>query len=582
MGKVSSFYIIIFLILCGCFGCSRQPDERLRHVDSILSRTPKEALASLDSIDRKSLGGADQHYYDFLTIKGHDKAYIKHTGDSLYLSVLDYYSKHRGDTLYPEVLYYGGRVYSDLGDYPTALLYFQKSLDLLPEDTKQLELKSHVLNQTARIFISLRLYERAIPYIENAIKIDSLTKDSLDLIFDTQMLGSVNMHLKNFHDAEKLFIKARNLAERISPIDVDQLDVFLASVKSKTNKLDSAKILIQTVLDKDTLVDRDNALAYGTDIFYKSQIYDTAFMFAHEIIQNNSSNRKFALHYMLSPNLIKYIPSDSLNYYITDFLEIIEKESNKNKDNEALLQNVYYNYQLHDREREKIFKEKAQIKNILIGVIFIVLILIILVLKRPNSLNKLKPHGALAKFGLMRESSDSNVRDTVPETVKNTSADKEILSGTDLNFARLNDLDDKSILINSIREELLAIQQNNCVSKTVNPEIISSEAYATLMRYIDSQQIINDENPLWKELEKAVTSCSKDFKRKLQLLAEGNLKQEDLQLALLIKCGISPTKISRLVGRGKSSITYRKETLCTKILRQKLSSNTFDDIIHLL
>lgn len=51
---------------------------------------------------------------------------MEHTSDSLILDVIDYYSSNDDRNLYPEVLYYGGRVYSDLGDYPTSLSYFRK------------------------------------------------------------------------------------------------------------------------------------------------------------------------------------------------------------------------------------------------------------------------------------------------------------------------------------------------------------------------------------------------------------------------------------------------------------------------
>ena len=58
--------------------------------------------------------------------------------DSLIRTVLEYYEKHPGSEQYPEALYYGGRVYSDLGDSPTALRYFQHALDALSGETNLL------------------------------------------------------------------------------------------------------------------------------------------------------------------------------------------------------------------------------------------------------------------------------------------------------------------------------------------------------------------------------------------------------------------------------------------------------------
>ncbi len=569
------------LILILCIGCSEgRSDKKLRHIASIVSDSPKEALASLDSIDYNSLNEADRYYYDFLTIKGRDKAYIKHTNDSLYLHVLDYYSNHKKDSLCPEVLYYGGRVYSDLGDYPTALQYFQRALDQLPEDTDQSDLRACVLYQTGRVFISLRLYEKAIPYIKETIRIDSVAKDSLGLIFDLQLMGSTNLHLKNCHTAEQYFKQARNIAERISPIDVDQLDVLLASVKSKTNKLDSAKILIRSVLNKDTLVDRDNALAHGTDIYYKSQIYDTAYIYASEIIKNKSNNLKFALHYVLSQNLIKFIPADSLYAYFSEYVVTAEKEFNKNKDNEALLQNAYYNYQLHDREREKTYKEKIHVKRILAGTLFIVLILIVLILfiKNRNKRNLLKLHEELENLRKLRDSLNAEQTDSDPDTT----LDKMDLQEELQEIIDEIDKPKKQEIIHRLREEFFALQKKSNITKIVDPEITSSESYSVLMKYINSNRIIAENDPVWDELEKTVTYCSKNFKYNLQLLAGGNLKPEDLHLALLIKCGISPTEISGLIGRSKSGVLYRRDALCLKILGKKLPSNVLAEIIRIL
>lgn len=52
-------------------------------------------------------------YYDLLTVKVRDKAYIRHTSDSLIRNVLRYY-EHQDDKKHlPETYYYAGRVYSD-------------------------------------------------------------------------------------------------------------------------------------------------------------------------------------------------------------------------------------------------------------------------------------------------------------------------------------------------------------------------------------------------------------------------------------------------------------------------------------
>jgi len=103
--------------------------EYLRKIIKMMTDSLPQARAMPDSIDRSSLGEADRNLRDLLAIKAADKAYVKHTADSTILRVVDYYDRHQSTVRYPEALYYAGRVYSDLGDYPTALKYFQDALD---------------------------------------------------------------------------------------------------------------------------------------------------------------------------------------------------------------------------------------------------------------------------------------------------------------------------------------------------------------------------------------------------------------------------------------------------------------------
>ena len=124
---------ILFALIFVCCG-HNDPDSRLSNISLLCEQSPKEALDSLNAISKVSLSEKDRHFYDFLSIKVKDKAFITHTSDSLILKVINYESNHQGNGHYPEALYYGGRVYSDLGDYPTSLKYFQDALSVTPAE----------------------------------------------------------------------------------------------------------------------------------------------------------------------------------------------------------------------------------------------------------------------------------------------------------------------------------------------------------------------------------------------------------------------------------------------------------------
>lgn len=88
-------YIIIIILSLLATGCAFHPDDRLVGLDSLCDSSPQAVLDSLTRIDRASLGEADGHYYDFLSVKATDKAYLSHSSDSLILSVVDYASNHQ-------------------------------------------------------------------------------------------------------------------------------------------------------------------------------------------------------------------------------------------------------------------------------------------------------------------------------------------------------------------------------------------------------------------------------------------------------------------------------------------------------
>ncbi|MBO5456706.1 MAG: hypothetical protein J6A20_09335 [Muribaculaceae bacterium] len=573
--------IISIFLLSGCAG--RNHDTRLVEVAEIVSKSPKEALVLLDSINPESLSDADRHYYDFLTIKAKDKAYITHTSDSLALSVIDYYSKHRDDRLYPEAIYYGGRVYNDMGDYPTALKYYQNALDLLPEDTKHLRLRSHVLSQTSSLLRTLRLYKRAIPYVEKSIRVDSMLNDSLNLMFDLKLLGTINLHAENYEVAESKFKAARKLAERVSPEDIYQQDMYLAAIKYYHRDFDSALVLLRPVIPKIHPMGRNNAISYAADIYLRLNILDTAYIYANELITDkNSYNKEIGYQVMLSPKLKDYVPEDSLYSYISQYQNLLSKSLDKNEKQEALLQNSFYNYSLHEREREKAENIKGILQKWMTVIIMTLLVICIisLYLKYKNSKNLLQLHEALDDLAKLRiKLKEKDQQKGICTDSQQQSPDK---TNTEIDEAKTLIHETQQELVARYKNDLLSLQQNNKSKKEISPKILNSEAYAKLQDHISKEKFLSESNPLWNQLEKAVISSSGNFKYNLQLLTGGNIKIIDYHLSLLIKCGVTPTQMTILVGKTKGGISYRREELCRKCFGSNLGAKVIDDIIRLL
>ena len=131
-----------------------------------------------------------------------------------------------------------------------------------------------------------------------------------------------------------------------------------------------------------------------------------------------------------------------------------------------------------------------------------------------------------------------------------------------------------------LQQALMSSASDN--RSAIHSAILESEAYEAIQRNIRDGSIINESSPVWDMLEKTVTQVSPKFKSNLYVLAGGDLKPSDLHMALLIKCGVSPANIAMLVGRSKSTITFRRKDMGKKFFDQDLDANAVDELIRLL
>lgn len=156
--------IATFIVVMLCASCS-DPEyrEKLVEADEMSSVDPERAMAMLDSMEAE-MAAAPEHeqmYYRLLRVKAPDKAYIKHTTDSLILPIVKYYETKGDKRLLTEAYYYAGNTYRDLNDAPMALEYYQKSERALPDDSDP-KAMSRLHNQQGLLFLLQMLNDEAI------------------------------------------------------------------------------------------------------------------------------------------------------------------------------------------------------------------------------------------------------------------------------------------------------------------------------------------------------------------------------------------------------------------------------------
>lgn len=132
------------------------------------------------------------------------------------------------------------------------------------------------------------------------------------------------------------------------------------------------------------------------------------------------------------------------------------------------------------------------------------------------------------------------------------------------------------------RTTLLSIVQNSGSPKSVPLEIIESDTYKKLKLHTDGNTGLNDDHPLFNELEKMVAHYFPNFKSSLIFLTNGNITKSEINVSLLVKCGFMPSEMAKLLNKTISTIGSRRESIAYKIYGEKMSVKTIDAIMRLL
>ncbi len=558
--------IIISLIIILLTGCSHSYDPELVHLNAIAGSDPEKALQQLDSIDAGTLSAADRHFYDFLTVKITDKNYRKHVSDSLILDVIANLPYNGDKNLQAEALYYGGRVYSDWGDYPRAIQYFQDALEMLP-DNADLNLRANMLSQTGRLLNKLRLNDEAVSYLEKVIAIDRQLKDTVNLVYDLQLLGHINLNASNITIAEKCFKEALSYCRNLPSVHAAKTKMYLAETKRRTGRIDSALIYIRNIVNEVAPSTRNLALSYSTEIYKDAGKFDSAYIHAKQLVESEDDlNKQTGYYILLSPEIRPYSSPEDINRYFNEYRHTIESIYDDNKNQLAIEQISRYNYDLQQRARLKAEQVNHKFKYLLTvsGAIILGLIFLSIFLYR-RSLNN--------QMSLVIAQKELRKKRLVIENLKDQ-IDQSTLAPVTKSEQELRE---------ELRERiLLQYESTEGKDRPLHDNLLQSDVLNSLRSYIRQEKSISNNDSLWRQLKNCVEENYPSFKPHLVRLTAGKLTEDEYRTALLIKCGVKTTQLTKLLDITKSGIMSRRLGLSIKMFDRKISTNALDSIIRSL
>ena len=189
--NVLAYLLLSIVLLTACERHYDYPRELLL-VDSLCEVSPDSALLCLQDMSTQMLQGPEpvRRYYQLLTIRAADKAYIPHTSDSLILQLVEYY-EHEGDpSLLPTAYYLAGNVYYDLENIHEALAYYHKALKQL-EGTDNYLLMARTNSMIGTLLFHHDVREEALKYYNDAYTYNRKSNNIRGQVFDLRDIASV-------------------------------------------------------------------------------------------------------------------------------------------------------------------------------------------------------------------------------------------------------------------------------------------------------------------------------------------------------------------------------------------------------
>ena len=527
--------------------CSRGPQYPavLETADSLAYVNPDSAVALLRSVEAEMTASqpAVRHFYDLMTLKAQDKADLPLTSDSLILDILQYY-EHGGDpNKQPEAYYYAGRVYSELGDAPQAIDYFQKAQTSLDElDFRKLpaanakryeKLKGTILAQKGYLLRNQHLYKEAIESFRQAYKIDSLACDTMGMFLDLQDIGGVLQVARDNEDAIHFYDLAAQLASVYSDnINLDDLIAQKCHCLIRLKRFEEVAEILQLFHPQMTrgnfepictmfgeyywkIGESENAVPYFKKLYEKGSIYarsNSTLWFSD--YETKRGNAKAALRYM------------------AEFSKL-ELEVRKLRDEEVVaLTNSLYNYHLREQENLRLKAKQEALKSRLryLSIIAVLLVIVLIYIFRyeRNRRRNLASRYKQLQYLLASMQADKEKRQSV----------------VDAGMSALRSSDTYQLIIEKCRN-----------GKELKPEE-------------------------WKMVEQTLQKCLPVFLTNLKGVYD--FSEIEWKASLLMKFGFSVNDIAVAVSRSNDAIYSLRARLYKKALHDDSGFNSWQEFIDSL
>ena len=565
--------------MCIC-ACTNKPyPQSLRVADSLIHNNPDSAVILLEELKRSMAfePQATQMYYQLLTIKAKDKAYITHTSDSLIKTVVKYYEERKDRERLPETYYYAGRVYRDLGDAPQALEYLQKAIEST-KDCTDYRLISRIYSQTGTLYLYQDTYDQALEVFRKAYQYCLSDKDSIGMVYSLRDIGRTFTTLNCADSALYYYKGALNYAEQIHNNHL--VGVVQAELSGLYIQLEMYPEAFTAIQCSNKYIKGHNIAPFYAilaDYYYYTNQLDSATFYYTQTASFDDLYQKQGSYKGLGNIARKKGQYKEAMEYFDKYL--ICTDSIKDITNTETIRKMQslYNYQLKEKENSKLQRQAANYKLWNILLIFSLLSLVFLFIAY-HQFRKKKEQQQLVKQERIKQIQKERYAQSNTYLEKNKEQIKEVelsLHKAEIEKDQLRQdlLKAQKSLIEKTNEQITATQR---VQKQSELALKHSDIYKKFHFAVQGsdEKIGNDD---WKELMCAVDEAYNQFTTRLLELYP--MKTIEIQVCVLIKIGLSPAQIAFITIRSRQAISSIRKRLYSKVMGKDGTPEQWDIFI---
>ena len=571
------FFLLVLLGLCAC-GQDSYPSALLR-ADSLVSVAPDSTCALLARWADSAAHAPERvrMYHALLTVKAADKAYAKHTSDSLVRQVVTYYEDGGDKSLLPEAYYYAGRVYRDLGDAPQALDYFERAADALPTQGQEV-LAGKIYSQTGTLFLYQRMYKEALEMFRRAYAYDVKAGDVRGQVFDLRDMGDAYQGLEKTDCALVCIQKAYGLvsaggeAELVSLVQGQRLSLYL-----QLQEYDSAEICLREAFKHVHKASRSGLYFKAAELYNYTGRLDSAIYYWKQLLNCGTIYAKEMAHFALAQVAMRRKNMDKVLEHFVQYQWC--NDSIRRLTNTETLRQMHslYNYKLREKENQKLKAEKQQRQFVFYAALGTCVLLLTMAFGYVQYIRRkrVELQQRLENANRVKEEAEQRSEHFIRENEQKIAALEQQLRESDA--AHREQLKrQKEMMEWENRQARAAMEKQRLLKETMVETDIRKELVARLSTSHIGNRMLKERD--WPRIEREIEVCSPDFKEKLQTLYP-DYSEFEYHLCLLIRLGMRPVDMAELTAHTKESVTATRRRMYEKVFRKKGTPSDWDEII---